>query len=137
MLTPRFQVTIEVNEAGCRLLGPSEPELKALSQETLVPGELLRRLQESGILLNPTDDDAKNLDREDVILKPTPKSSLVESFAYQNIAGISGAFSVKWSKWNQSVSSDEAVVLVKETMEPFESPDDVHEVWSSVLDASF
>lgn len=55
----RFTVRIRVRGTECRLLGPDVPELKhLLDKPSLGPGRLVLELEQAGICLSPSDDDA-------------------------------------------------------------------------------
>lgn len=117
-------IRLEVTDAGCRLVAPSEPQLLPLQRSWLPPGELLMRLTASGIGLCPELED-------DHRFGYTPKMKALEDHVIHEVGSVVAAYQVAigdlsiesqggGSKWIGAIENPRQIVFaVKEIFWPY------------------
>ena len=104
-----------------------------------------------GINIMPTDDDAAALASSSVSVKVWThawgvdcamrstfvtglcravllQTSTLEEYVYEHLGFLSATFAVRGSKWNKNLNESEALVQLRECLDPSEDASDIHEV---------
>lgn len=138
--TPRFRVQFLISEDALTLeaLEPAQPEVGFLLGQPTKPGVLLTHLARCGLRLLPVHEDADvpGLVHPRSGLPLTPRNAAFEDALYQQVAMASPAFAMKSSRWNQDNPEGEfgAVLCARESLDPDERDEDVHETdWRTVF----